>query len=108
MTVTQHGHDCALEFSAKQQPNMQKSCLRVAGIVCALSALALVACSSQHATFLADGSKGYMIKCSGYLNSWESCLVKAGKICRSRGYDTIRSEEYDRALLIGCKSPAAK
>jgi hypothetical protein len=82
--------------------------LWVARILCALSSVAFVACSSQRATYLADGAKGYVITCKGYLNNWESCLIKAGKICRTRGYDTIRSEEYDRYLLIACKTTTAK
>jgi hypothetical protein len=33
-------------------------------------------------------------------------IVKAGRICGARGYDTINGDQYSRTLLIGCKSPA--
>jgi hypothetical protein len=66
-------------------------------------ALMATACSSPRATYLPDGQKAYAISCKGYLNSWQSCLVRAGRICGTRGYNAIRSEEADRELLFACK-----
>jgi hypothetical protein len=63
------------------------------------------ACATQKTTYLPDGRKAYAISCKGFLNSWQSCLVNAGRICGMRGYDAIRSEEYDREMLFVCKSP---
>ena len=76
-------------------------------VLCVLACLGAVSCGSTRKMFLEDGTRGYSITCKGYLNNWESCLIKAGKLCESRGYRTIRSEEYDRTLLIACKEPMA-
>ena len=74
-----------------------------ARVIGALTLLTLVSCGSLRTTYLADGSKGYAIACRGFLNTWDSCLVKACRICGARFYDTIEGDKYDRTLLIGCK-----
>jgi hypothetical protein len=76
-----------------------------ARLLCAVVSVALASCGSLRTTYLANGTKGYAVSCRGFLNTWDSCLVKAGQICGSRGYDTIESDKYGRTLLIGCKSP---
>ena len=68
-------------------------------------ALLASACTGLRTTYLPSGQKAYAISCKGYLDSWQSCLVRAGRICGARGYDAIRSEEYDRELLFACKAP---
>ena len=85
---------------------MRKMGIWVARMVCVLACLALVSCAGLRTTYLADGNRGYAISCRGFLNTWDSCLVKAGRICGARGYDTIEEDRYGRTLLIGCKSPA--
>jgi hypothetical protein len=75
--------------------------------LCVLAALTLVACGGLRTTYLADGSKGYAISCRGFLTTWDACLVKAGRVCGARGYETIEEDRYDRSLLIGCHGPAA-
>jgi hypothetical protein len=60
-------------------------------------------CSGQHATYAPDGRRGFAITCSGFLNTWSSCLVKAGRACGSRGYEQIQGSEDDRSMLIACK-----
>jgi hypothetical protein len=75
--------------------------------LCALVCLGTAACSSTPTTFLEDGTRGYAVTCKGYLNSWQACLVKAGRICQSRGYRTIAGEEYDRSMIIACNDSAA-
>jgi len=74
--------------------------------LCLLVSFALASCANARRTYLDTGARGYLITCGGFFNQWESCLVKAGRTCRGSGYDTIRSVEYDRVLLISCKTPA--
>lgn len=68
-------------------------------------ALTTASCSTQHATYAPDGRRGFSITCGGYLSSWSSCLVKAGRACGAKGYDVIEGSEYDRRALIACKAP---
>lgn len=77
------------------------------GYAILLMGLALAACGSTRATYVPDGRRGYVINCGGLLSSWSACLVKAGRACRSSGYDTIRGTEEDRSVLIACKLPGA-
>jgi hypothetical protein len=79
--------------------------LWAARIICVLVAVTLVSCGSMRTTYLSDGRKGYAISCRGLLNTWDSCLVKAGKMCGARGYDTVDGDKYDRTILVGCKAP---
>lgn len=67
--------------------------------------LCLVACSSVHTTYVPDGRRGFAITCGGFLDSWSSCLVKAGRACGNLGYEIIKGNEDDRAMLIACKLP---
>ena len=81
--------------------------MRVRWLCCLLLlSVSLVAsgCRSQRSTYLPDGRKAYAISCRGFLNSWQSCLVRAGRVCGARGYEAIRGEEADRELLFACKS----
>jgi hypothetical protein len=68
-------------------------------------AMSLGACGSLHSTYVPDGRRGFVITCGGFLNSWSSCLVKAGRACGSSGYDIVKGNEEDRAMLIACKLP---
>jgi hypothetical protein len=68
-------------------------------------ALLIAGCSSQHATYVPDGRRGFVINCGGLLDSWSSCLVKAGRACGSHGYETIKGTEEDRTILIACVVP---
>ena len=77
-----------------------------AAVITALLSVTLVSCAGGRTTYLADGSRGYSVSCRGLLNTWDSCLVKAGRICGPRGYNTINEDQYDRTLLFGCKSAA--
>lgn len=80
---------------------------RKLGVLLAAASLAAASCVSHRATFLPDGQMAYAISCKGFLDSWQSCLVKAGRICGTRGYEAIRSEEYDREMLIACRPRAS-
>ena len=77
-----------------------------ARLVSVLACVALASCASLKTTYLADGNRGYAISCRGFLNSWESCLVKAGRICGARGYEMIEGSRFDRTMIIGCHGPA--
>jgi hypothetical protein len=66
-------------------------------------ALLAASCSSQRATYAPDGRRGFEITCAGFLNSWSSCLVKAGRACASRGYEQLAGGEDERSMLIACK-----
>lgn len=70
-----------------------------------LSGVVLSGCGSTHATYAPDGRRGFAVSCGGLLSSWSSCLVKAGRACGNRGYDTIKGNEEDRILLVACKVP---
>jgi hypothetical protein len=61
----------------------------------------------MRATYVPDGRRGFAITCGGFLDSWSSCLVKAGRACGHAGYETIKGNEEDRAMLIACKVPNA-
>jgi hypothetical protein len=82
---------------------MQTSWRLAARVALAAIAAASVSCSTQHATYTPDGRRGYVVTCAGFLNEWSSCLIKAGRACGNRGYDTIQGSEDDRSLLIACK-----
>ena len=84
---------------------MYKIKLRSARIAVVSMALAVAACHSQHATYAPDGRRGYAITCGGFLNSYATCLVKAGRACGSNGYETLKGNEDDREMLIACKVP---
>ncbi|MGC1524143.1 MAG: hypothetical protein WA803_21580 [Steroidobacteraceae bacterium] len=74
-------------------------------LVSVLIAFSLAGCSSVHSTYVADGRRGFVITCGGFLNSWSSCLVKAGRACGNRGYETVKGNEEDRSMMIACKVP---
>jgi hypothetical protein len=77
---------------------------RMSFLMLLTASLAASACSSHRTTYLPDGRSAYAISCRGVLNSWQTCLVRAGRICGARGYDVVRSEEGDRELLFACKT----
>ncbi len=76
-----------------------------ARLVIASLALTVSACSSVHSTYVPDGRRGYVVTCGGFLNSWSSCLVKAGQACGSQGYETVKGNEEDRGMMIACRLP---
>ena len=75
-----------------------------------LTAIALIAttamgCSTPHATYAPDVRRSFVVTCNGFLNSYSSCLVKAGRACGNKGYDTLKGGDDDRTLFIACKIP---
>jgi hypothetical protein len=67
--------------------------------------LTIAACSSVQPTYVPDGRRGFVVACGGFLNTWSSCLVKAGRACGNEGYETVKGNEEDRAMMIACKAP---
>jgi hypothetical protein len=84
---------------------MGKFNIRAARLGVIAIVLACGACRSQHPTYAPDGRRGYVITCGGFLNSYATCLVKAGRACGSNGYDTLKGNEDDREMMIACKVP---
>jgi hypothetical protein len=89
------------------EKSMRISSRSWARLVIASTAISLSACGSLHSTYVPDGRRGFVVTCGGFLNSWSSCLVKAGRACGSSGYDMVKGNEEDRAMLIACRLPAA-
>jgi hypothetical protein len=46
----------------------------------------LMGCTHSRMTYLPDGRAGYAISCSHFYQNWSSCVTKAGRLCRTRGY----------------------
>jgi hypothetical protein len=78
---------------------------RLRGAFALCGTLVIAACSSQHATYAPDGRRGFVISCDGLMNDYGNCLVKAGRACGNRGYDTLKGNSDDRQIFIACKLP---
>jgi hypothetical protein len=76
-----------------------------ARLIIASISLSIVACGSVHQTYVPDGRRGFVVTCGGLLNGSSSCLVKAGRACGNRGYETIKGSEEDRSMMIACTVP---
>jgi hypothetical protein len=61
-----------------------------------LTAIALVAalqgCATSNEVYLADGSKGYNIRCGGAVMNYGACLDKAGELCGPGGYLVVNQQ----------------
>lgn len=87
-----------------------------------LTLIILIAgCTSVKETYTPTGKQGFTIKCSGKLNSWASCMEKAGDTCGELGYTIIErngetgqhisasngiisgGSTRSRTMLISCK-----
>ena len=60
--------------------------------------LLCASCVSSSKTFLPDGSKGYVVTCSGSMLSWGDCEAKAGSLCGAGGYEIV-SVSYTHLTL---------
>ena len=47
---------------------------------------------SSREIFLADGTKGHNINCSGSGMNYSNCLEKAGEVCGTRGYFLLNQQ----------------
>jgi len=70
----------------------------------------LVGCASAKPTYLDSGQAAYLVKCGGWFSSWNACVVKAGRVCRRRGYTVTTADEFEGRMLVACKgeSPTAR
>jgi hypothetical protein len=107
VTVTLGAHCWRSEHQVMGSTMQMSRQSQVRLISALMIALALAACGSVHSTYVADGRRGFVITCGGFLNSWSSCLVKAGRACGNRGYETIKGNEEDRSMMIACRVPDA-
>lgn len=57
-----------------------------------ISITLLAGCVSFKEIYLADGSKGYNVNCSGSGMNYSHCLEKAGEICSTRGYQILNQQ----------------
>ena len=54
--------------------------------------MALQGCVTSKEIFLADGSRGHNVDCSGSGMNYSNCLDKAGEICGARGYYLLNQQ----------------
>jgi hypothetical protein len=87
---------------------MNNNLINLARIASVLIVAGCAACTSRHATYAPDGRRSYVITCDGFLNSYSNCLVKAGRACKSLGYDILKGSEDDRDMLVACKTAHAQ
>lgn len=52
----------------------------------------LQGCVTSKEVFLADGTKGHNINCSGSGMNYSNCLEKAGEVCGTRGYHLLNQQ----------------
>lgn len=52
----------------------------------------LQSCVTSREVFLADGTKGHNVNCSGSGMNYSNCLEKAGEICGARGYQLLNQQ----------------
>lgn len=57
-----------------------------------LALFILQGCVTSKEIFLADGTKGHNINCSGAGMNYSNCLEKAGEICGARGYQILNQQ----------------
>lgn len=58
-----------------------------------IACLCLSGCVTSRSIYTESGQHGYEITCSGYKNSWEDCLAKAGDLCKSKGYAVLEKND---------------
>jgi hypothetical protein len=75
--------------------------------ICVVLVTLNTGCAHPVATFLPDGQKGYAISCRGFTRDWKGCLVTAGHLCGSNGYEVAYSDEFQRELIVSCKGEHA-
>ena len=74
--------------------------MRRAAILCC-SLLTLAGCATATKTYAPDGREAFSIDCSGPDLNWGSCNVKAGEICKEKGYDIISREGEQGESIVG-------
>ena len=64
-------------------------------------------CADIMRTHLADGRAGWVVRCAGLSGEWYECLARAGRKCKTSGYDTVYTDEAQGVMLIACKTAAS-
>jgi hypothetical protein len=77
-------------------------------ILMGLLSASLMGCTHSRMTYLPDGRAGYAISCSHFYQNWSSCVTKAGRLCRSRGYTVSYSDEVNGQMIVGCNAAGAE
>lgn len=54
--------------------------------------ITLQGCVTSREVFLADGTKGHNVNCSGSGMNYSNCLEKAGEICGALGYQLLNQQ----------------
>lgn len=72
-------------------------------IVAAILTSGVTGCSHTRMTYLPDGRAGYAISCGHFYQNWSSCVTKAGRLCRTKGYTVSYSDEVNGQMIVGCK-----
>ena len=66
--------------------------------------------TSASDVFLADGSKGYQVRCGAVVGQhYGDCLAKAGNICGARGYTIVRQDSnniFVDSIFVRCNAAA--
>ncbi len=65
----------------------------------------LLGCTGVRRTYNRTGQPAYVVSCSSVFSDWRGCLVKAGRLCGSKGYAVNSSDEINRFLVVSCTSP---
>jgi hypothetical protein len=69
-------------------------------VILIISIMAFVGgCATASKTFTSDGQEGYAISCSGSALNWGMCYEKAGKLCRSKGYEVLEKSGDTGAMV---------
>src|SRR5262245_48146918 len=61
--------------------------------------LALAGCASATRMTTPDGRQGYTVECSGAMQDWDACFVRADQLCKEQGYDLFRQAGEENALI---------
>lgn len=80
-------------------------------LILVVASASMFGCASVKESYSADGRKAYALNCSGSARGWDKCLVAAGEICGTRGYDILDRSSEDSAVVtasngnvVGAKS----
>jgi hypothetical protein len=56
-----------------------------------IAGASLAGCASERVTYLPDGRRGYGVSCGHFYQDWSSCVIRAGRLCREKGYTSSRA-----------------
>jgi hypothetical protein len=78
---------------------------KLAARVCLVSStFFIISCATAKLTYLDNGQPAYLVKCGGWFANWNACVVKAGQVCRRRGYSVSSADEFEGRMLLTCKA----